>query len=135
LEIHAIQLQCHPTYSTPLVSSNGASIVREGFLVDLRAQSPGVCMTAAYGNFLPWKYDAVPRGEGWEEIVTNTIHMVVAKPRGDDPEVAIGFGNLRVNLNIGDGMIELQTLFIRIASMTIGLGTHGLYLLHYNFAN
>jgi hypothetical protein len=92
-------------------------------------------MTAAYGNFLPWKYDAVPRGEGWEEIVTNTIHMVVAKPRGDDPEVAIGFGNLRVNLNIGDGMIELQTLFIRIASMTIGLGTHGLYLLHYNFAN
>lgn len=109
MEIQAVQSQRHPTHPTPLVPSNGASVVQEGFLADLRAQSPDVCVTIAYGSFLPWEFDAVPRGEGWEEIVTSFVHMVAGKPRGDDPEVTVGFGDPRVNLNIGDGVIELQT--------------------------
>ncbi|KAG0622513.1 hypothetical protein M758_3G102600 [Ceratodon purpureus] len=32
----------------------------EGFLADLRALNPDVCITAAYGNFLPSKFLAIP---------------------------------------------------------------------------
>lgn len=99
----------NPEFVLTLLQLSQCKVVWEGFLADLRAQSPDVCVTIAYGSFLPWEFDAVPRGEGWEEIVTSFVHMVVGKPRGDDPGVTGGFGDPRVNLNIGDGVIELQT--------------------------
>jgi hypothetical protein len=43
-----------------LQQSDGGSFMQEGFLADLRALNPDVCITAAYGNFLPSKFLAIP---------------------------------------------------------------------------
>lgn len=42
------------------LTSDRSSFMQEGFLADLRALNPDVCITAAYGNFLPSKFLAIP---------------------------------------------------------------------------
>lgn len=34
--------------------------MQENFLADLRALNPDLCITSAYGNFLPSKFLAIP---------------------------------------------------------------------------